>query len=80
VICAPGDEVVVLTWLDRARRDVLAVHPRGDRDRRPLGVFSTSAPERPNPIGLHRVVITAVDGIRISSSPWRRSTGPRSLT
>jgi tRNA-Thr(GGU) m(6)t(6)A37 methyltransferase TsaA len=58
----PGDEVVVITWLDRARRDVLTVHPRGDSARPQEGVFSTRSPHRPNPIGLHRVEITAIDG------------------
>ena len=61
----PGDEIVVLTWLDRARRDVLTVHPRGDLSRSPEGVFSTRSPHRPNPIGLHRTRIAAVDGCRI---------------
>lgn len=60
-----GDEVIVLTWLDRARRDVLRVHPRGDPSRAEEGVFSTRSPHRPNPIGLHRVAITAVEGRRI---------------
>ena len=61
----PGDEVLLLTWLDRARRDVLSVHPRGDVSRPMEGVFSTRSPHRPNPIGLHRVEITAVDGPRM---------------
>jgi tRNA-Thr(GGU) m(6)t(6)A37 methyltransferase TsaA len=60
-----GDEVLVLTWLDRARRDVLAVHPRGDRSRPQEGVFSTRSPHRPNPIGLHRVRIAAREGLRV---------------
>lgn len=60
-----GDEVLVLTWLDRARRDVLTVHPRGDASRPPEGVFSTRSPHRPNPIGVHRAEITAVDGRRL---------------
>ncbi|HEX2076602.1 MAG TPA: tRNA (N6-threonylcarbamoyladenosine(37)-N6)-methyltransferase TrmO [Longimicrobium sp.] len=60
-----GDEAIVLTWLHRARRDVLSVHPRGDRSRAQEGVFSTRSPHRPNPIGLHRVQITAVDGPRV---------------
>lgn len=63
-----GAEVLVLTWLDRARRDVLAVHPRGDADRPETGVFNTRSPDRPNPIGLHRVRILAVDGNRIQVS------------
>lgn len=61
----PGDEVLLLTWLDRARRDVLTVHPRGDSTRPLAGVFSTRSPHRPNPIGLHRVEITRVDGVRM---------------
>src|SRR5688500_18255545 len=61
----PGDEVIVITWLDRARRDVLSVHPRGDTSRAQEGVFSTRSPHRPNPIGLHRVEITAIDGLRL---------------
>ncbi|GAA0898711.1 tRNA (N6-threonylcarbamoyladenosine(37)-N6)-methyltransferase TrmO [Virgisporangium ochraceum] len=60
-----GDDVMVLTWLDRARRDVLAVHPRGDGSRPLTGVFSTRSPHRPNPIGLHRVTIVARDGLRV---------------
>jgi tRNA-Thr(GGU) m(6)t(6)A37 methyltransferase TsaA len=61
----PGDEVLLLTWLDRARRDVLLVHPRGDASRAEEGVFTTRSPDRPNPIGLHRVEVTAVDGARL---------------
>jgi tRNA-Thr(GGU) m(6)t(6)A37 methyltransferase TsaA len=61
----PGDEIVVVTWLDRARRDVLSVHPRGDASRLQEGVFSTRSPHRPNPIGLHQVEITAIDGTRV---------------
>jgi tRNA-Thr(GGU) m(6)t(6)A37 methyltransferase TsaA len=60
----PGDEVIVLTWLDRARRDVLRVHPRGDLANPEQGVFNTRSPDRPNPIGLHRVEIVSVDGDR----------------
>jgi tRNA-Thr(GGU) m(6)t(6)A37 methyltransferase TsaA len=60
-----GDDVIVITWLDRARRDVLSVHPRGDASRPQEGVFSTRSPHRPNPIGLHRVEIVAVDGRRL---------------
>jgi tRNA-Thr(GGU) m(6)t(6)A37 methyltransferase TsaA len=61
----PGDDVFVLTWLDRGRRDVLRVHPRGDLSSPERGVFSTRSPDRPNPIGLHRVEIVEVDGTRI---------------
>ncbi len=60
-----GDEVLVLTWLDRARRDVLRVRPRDDRTRPEQGVFATRSPDRPNPIGLHRVVVLEIDGLRL---------------
>ena len=60
-----GVEVLVLTWLDRADRNVTAVHPRDDVTRPMQGVFSTRSADRPNPIGLHRVRILAVDGQRI---------------
>jgi tRNA-Thr(GGU) m(6)t(6)A37 methyltransferase TsaA len=60
-----GDEVIVLTWLDRADRDVLRVHPRDDPSRDLMGVFSTRSADRPNPIGLHRVqIVSIVDGLR----------------
>jgi len=59
-----GDEVIVLTWLDRARRDVLVVHPRGDPANPLQGVFNTRSPDRPNPIGLHRVTILDIHGTR----------------
>jgi tRNA-Thr(GGU) m(6)t(6)A37 methyltransferase TsaA len=61
----PGTDVLVLTWLDRARRDVLTVHPRGDLARPKEGVFTTRSPDRPNPIGLHRVTILSIDGTRL---------------
>ena len=60
-----GDEVIVLTWLHRARRDVLRVHPRGDTSRPQQGVFNTRSPVRPNPIGLHRVQILSIDCTRV---------------
>jgi tRNA-Thr(GGU) m(6)t(6)A37 methyltransferase TsaA len=60
-----GAEILVLTWLDRADRDVLVVHPRGDRHNPLSGVFSTRSPDRPNPIGLHRVGILSTDGTRV---------------
>jgi tRNA-Thr(GGU) m(6)t(6)A37 methyltransferase TsaA len=62
---APGAEVILLTWLDRAERDVLAVRPRDDASRPMTGVFSTRSPDRPNPIGLHRITVLAVDGLRL---------------
>ncbi len=61
----PGQEAILLTWLDRARRDVLRVHPRDDPGRPVTGVFSTRSPDRPNPIGLHRIEIASVEGPRL---------------
>jgi tRNA-Thr(GGU) m(6)t(6)A37 methyltransferase TsaA len=57
-----GDEIVVITWLHAARRDVLRVHPRGKRANPLTGVFLTRSPDRPNPLGLHRVTVEAIDG------------------
>jgi tRNA-Thr(GGU) m(6)t(6)A37 methyltransferase TsaA len=62
---AVGTEVFVLTWLHHAQRDVLAVHPRDDPRNPETGVFSTRSQDRPNPVGLHRVRIAAVDGLRV---------------
>jgi len=62
---AAGSELLVLTWLDRAERDVQEVRPRGNPDRPETGVFSTRSPDRPNPIGLHRVTVLDVDGTRL---------------
>ncbi|TCC47750.1 tRNA (N6-threonylcarbamoyladenosine(37)-N6)-methyltransferase TrmO [Kribbella capetownensis] len=62
---APGDEVILISWFDRSDRDVLTVHPRGDLSRPATGVFSTRSPDRPNPLGLHRVTILATDGLRL---------------
>jgi tRNA-Thr(GGU) m(6)t(6)A37 methyltransferase TsaA len=62
---AAGDELLLLTWLDRADRDVLRVHPRGDLTRPEHGVFATRSPDRPNPLGLHRVRVLEIDGSRV---------------
>jgi tRNA-Thr(GGU) m(6)t(6)A37 methyltransferase TsaA len=61
----PGDDVIVLTWLHRGRRDVLRVHPRDDRSVPERGVFTTRSQDRPNPIGLHQVRVLAVEGARV---------------
>jgi len=66
---AAGDEILVVTWLHRARRDVLEVHPRSDGRRRLAGVFATRSPDRPNPLGLHPVVVRAIDGTRLRIGP-----------
>lgn len=61
----PGDQLILLTWLDRANRDVLGVHPRDDLTRPLTGVFSTRSSDRPNPIGLHEVEVIEIDGLRV---------------
>jgi tRNA-Thr(GGU) m(6)t(6)A37 methyltransferase TsaA len=61
----PGDEILVLTWLHLADRDVLRVHPRDDATRPETGVFSTRSADRPNPIGVHRVQVATVDSTRV---------------
>jgi tRNA-Thr(GGU) m(6)t(6)A37 methyltransferase TsaA len=63
-----GDEIIVVTWLDRARRDVLRVHPRDDVNAPERGVFSTRSSDRPNPLGLHPVEVLAVEGTRVRVS------------
>ncbi len=66
---AVGDEIIVITWFHQAKRDVLKVHPRSD-PRNPLtGVFATRSPDRPNPLGLHPVVVRAIDGHRLLVGP-----------
>jgi tRNA-Thr(GGU) m(6)t(6)A37 methyltransferase TsaA len=71
----PGDEVIVLTWLDRARRDVLRVHPRDDPDAPLQGVFNTRSQDRPNPIGLHPVEVVAIEGARVRVRPLEALDG-----
>ena len=56
-----GDEIIVITWLHQARREVLKVHPRGDKSNPLTGVFSTRSPDRPNPLGLHRVKVLEIN-------------------
>lgn len=63
-----GDEIVLITWLDRADRDVLRVHPRDDPSLPETGVFATRSPDRPNPLGLHPVRVLAVEGTRLEVS------------
>lgn len=64
-----GDEIVVVTWLHRSRREVLKVHPRSDRSRPLTGVFATRSPDRPNPLGLHRVTVRRLAGNRLRIGP-----------
>jgi tRNA-Thr(GGU) m(6)t(6)A37 methyltransferase TsaA len=66
---SPGDDLIVITWLHLADRDVLETHPRNDL-RNPLtGVFATRSPDRPNPLGLHRVTVRAIDGLCLHVGP-----------
>jgi tRNA-Thr(GGU) m(6)t(6)A37 methyltransferase TsaA len=72
---AAGDEVIVLTWFHQSRRDVLKLHPRGDSSLPVSGVFTTRSPDRPNPIGLHRVRIRQVAGNRLEVGPLEAIDG-----
>ena len=64
-----GDDIIVLTWLHRADREVLKVHPRGDPSNPLTGVFSTRSPDRPNPLGLHRVKVLEINPGRLQIGP-----------
>lgn len=70
-----GDELIVLTWLHLARRDVLQVHPRGNLDRPLTGVFATRSPDRPNPVGLHRVSVLEVAEQKLRIAPLEAIDG-----
>jgi tRNA-Thr(GGU) m(6)t(6)A37 methyltransferase TsaA len=65
-----GQEIVVLTWLHEAERDVLRVHPRDDQSNPLTGVFATRSADRPNPVGLHRVKV-----VRIENDRWLHVQG-----
>ncbi|MDQ6764926.1 MAG: tRNA (N6-threonylcarbamoyladenosine(37)-N6)-methyltransferase TrmO [Verrucomicrobiota bacterium] len=64
-----GHELIVITWLHDASRDVLQNHPRGDESRPRTGVFYTRSPARPNPLGLHPVTVREIDGARMKIGP-----------
>ena len=64
-----GHELIVITWLHEARRDVLKVHPRSDEGQPLTGVFYTRSPARPNPLGLHPVTVREIDGTRVKIGP-----------
>jgi tRNA-Thr(GGU) m(6)t(6)A37 methyltransferase TsaA len=70
-----GDELIVLTWLHLAQRDVLQVHPRGRLEAPLAGVFATRSPDRPNPVGLHRVSVLEVLGNRLRVAPMEAIDG-----
>lgn len=66
---AAGDELIIITWLHQAQRDTLQTHPRGDQTSPLRGVFGTRSPDRPNPLGLHRVTVREVAGARLRVGP-----------
>jgi tRNA-Thr(GGU) m(6)t(6)A37 methyltransferase TsaA len=66
---AAGDEIIVITWLHRADREILEVRPRGDPRNPITGVFATRSPDRPNPLGLHPVVVREIEGSRVRIGP-----------
>ena len=70
-----GSNIIVITWLDRARRDVFKVHPRSDPNRPLTGVFATRSPDRPNPLGLHRVTIRTIVKNRLRIGPIEATDG-----
>jgi tRNA-Thr(GGU) m(6)t(6)A37 methyltransferase TsaA len=70
-----GDEIIVLTWLHQARRRTLKVHPRSDPNRPLTGVFATRSPDRPNPIGLHQVIVRKIAGNRLRIGPMEAIDG-----
>jgi tRNA-Thr(GGU) m(6)t(6)A37 methyltransferase TsaA len=72
---AVGDEIMVLTWLHRAHREVLKVHPRSDPSRRLTSVFATRSPDRPNPIGLHQVTVRKISKNRLRIGPMEAIDG-----
>jgi tRNA-Thr(GGU) m(6)t(6)A37 methyltransferase TsaA len=66
---AVGKDVILVTWFHKASRNRLKVHPRGDKSRPLTGVFSTRSPDRPNPLGLHRVTVREISGNRLRVGP-----------
>jgi tRNA-Thr(GGU) m(6)t(6)A37 methyltransferase TsaA len=72
---APGDEIILVTWFHRSRRDVLRTHPRWDESRPLTGVFATRSPDRPNPLGLHRVRVLEIDGAALKVGPLEAIDG-----
>jgi len=71
----PGDEIILITWFHQSKRDVLIVHPRGDKNNPLTGVFATRSPDRPNPLGLHRVTVLAINGTSLKVGPLEAIDG-----
>jgi tRNA-Thr(GGU) m(6)t(6)A37 methyltransferase TsaA len=72
---AAGDDVILITWFHLSNREVLEVHPRSDPARPLTGVFATRSPERPNPLGLHRVTVRQIEGTRLRAGPLEAVDG-----
>ena len=70
-----GEEIIIITWLHEAQRETLKVHPRGDQNSPLTGVFLTRSPDRPNPLGLHRVIVREINGNRIRVGPIEAMNG-----
>ena len=70
-----GDEIILITWFHRSKREVLTVHPRGDRNNPLTGVFATRSPDRPNPLGLHRVRVLEISGNKLKVGPLEAIDG-----
>ncbi len=66
---AVGSEIILITWFHKAHRDILKLHPRRDKSNPMTGVFSTRSPDRPNPLGLHRVTVLEITGNRLKVRP-----------
>jgi tRNA-Thr(GGU) m(6)t(6)A37 methyltransferase TsaA len=66
---AAGDEIILITWFHKAYRDILKLHPRGDKNMPLTGVFATRSPDRPNPLGLHRVTVLEIAGDKLKVGP-----------
>jgi tRNA-Thr(GGU) m(6)t(6)A37 methyltransferase TsaA len=72
---AVGSDIILITWLHRSSRNKLKVHPRGDKNRPLTGVFSTRSPDRPNPLGLHRVTVREISGNTLRVGPMETIDG-----
>jgi tRNA-Thr(GGU) m(6)t(6)A37 methyltransferase TsaA len=72
---ALGDEIIVITWFHQAQRDILKLHPRGDKTIPLTGVFATRSPDRPNPLGLHRVTVLEIAGNSLKVGPLEAIDG-----
>jgi len=70
-----GEEIILVTWFHQARRDVLRLHPRGDKNVPLTGVFATRSPDRPNPLGLHHVRVLEIAGNRLKIGPLEAIDG-----